>query len=95
MRKKHRPLSDKVSIRVMADSSYQIKRIIEIVEREKGLEFISSSGILKNNRRWDDSQHYLREHIIVKDLKYDKKIEKEMRKRQEKRNKSCNRNVDN
>ena len=39
MRKLHRPLSDKVEVRVTADTSYQIKRAMEAVAHEKGINF--------------------------------------------------------
>ena len=35
MRKARRPLSDRVEVRVMADTSYQIKRTMEAVANEK------------------------------------------------------------
>lgn len=50
MRKLHRPLSDKVEVRVTADTSYRIKRAMEAVAHEKGLEMMSRSGIKKKNR---------------------------------------------
>ena len=37
-----------VQIRVQAGSSYQIKRVIEVLEGEKGLELMSQSGIMTN-----------------------------------------------
>ncbi len=38
MSKSRRPLSDKVEVRVNADTSYQIKRIMDAVANEKGME---------------------------------------------------------
>ena len=73
MRKARRPLSDRVEVRVMADTSYQIKRTMEAVANEKGMELMSSSGIKKNNRRWNEEQPYLREHATFRDLKAAKK----------------------
>ena len=72
MRKLHRPLSDKVEVRVTADTSYQIKRALEAVAHEKGLEMMSRSGIKKNNRRRDENQPLLREHATFRDLKFEK-----------------------
>ena len=76
MKRKCRPVSDKVTVRVMADTSYQIKRIMGAVENEKGLELISRSGIRKNNRRRNEEEPFLREHALFKDLKYEKKNKK-------------------
>ena len=39
---------DLVNVRVQANTSYQIKRVMELVETEKGLEMMSCSKILKN-----------------------------------------------
>ena len=73
MEKRRRPLSDRVEVRVQADTSYQIKRAMEAVAHEKGMELVSSSGIKRNNRRWNDDQPLLREHATFKDLKCEKK----------------------
>ena len=72
MRKNRRPLSDKVEVRVMADTSYQIKRAMDAVAHEKGMELMSSSGIKRNNRRWNEEQPLLRSHATFKDLKFEK-----------------------
>ena len=72
MSKLRRPLSDKVDVRVNADTSYQIKRIMDAVANEKGMEMMSRSGIKKNNRRRDENQALLREHATFKDLKFEK-----------------------
>ena len=72
MRKNRRPLSDKVEVRVMADTSYQIKRAMDAVAHEKGMELMSSSGIKRNNRRWNEEQPLLRGHATFKDLKFEK-----------------------
>ena len=80
MRKKKkysRPLSDEVDVRVNADTSYQIKRIMEIVASEKGLEMISNSGIKKNNRRRKEEEKFLRGHATFRDLKFEKRFGKE------------------
>ena len=72
MSKLRRPLSDKVEVRVNADTSYQIKRIMDAVANEKGMEMMTRSGIKKNNRRRDEKQPFLREHATFKDLKFEK-----------------------
>ena len=72
MNKLRRPLSDKVEVRVNADTSYQIKRIMDAVANEKGMEMMTRSGIKKNNRRRDEKQPLLREHATFKDLKFEK-----------------------
>ena len=72
MKKKWRPLSDRVEVRVMADTSYQIKRAMEAIAHEKGMELMSSSGVRRNNRRWDENQPFLREHATFRDLKCEK-----------------------
>ena len=72
-KKYDRPLSDEVDIRVNADTSYQIKRIMEVVANEKGLEMISNSGIKKNNRRRKEEEKFLRGHATFRDLKFEKR----------------------
>ena len=72
MKKNRRPLSDKVEVRVMADTSYQIKRALDAVAHEKGMELMSSSKVMKNNRRWNEEQPLLRGHATYKDLKFEK-----------------------
>ena len=54
MSKLRRPLSDRVEVRVNADTSYQIKRAMDAVANEKGMEMMTRSGIKKNNRRRDE-----------------------------------------
>ena len=40
---------DLVNVRVQANTSYQIKRVIELVQSEKGLELMSCSKIMPNS----------------------------------------------
>ena len=58
-----------VQIRVQAGSSYQIKRVIEVLEGEKGLELMSQSGIMTNR----GAGPKLRQFLTFKDLKAEKK----------------------
>ena len=58
-----------VQVRVQADDSYQIKRAMEAVAKEKGLVLMSSSGIKKNS---GDGPR-LREYASFRDLKAEKK----------------------
>lgn len=58
-----------VQVRVQADDSYQIKRAMEAVGKEKGLVLMSSSGIKRNS---GDGPR-LREFASFRDLKAEKK----------------------
>lgn len=60
---------DLVNVRVQANTSYQIKRVMELVETEKGLEMMSCSKILKNT----GTGPRLRQFATFKDLKHEKK----------------------
>ncbi len=64
---KHR--YDMVQVRVQGNNSYQIKRAIEAIEKEKGLLMMSRSGIKKNT----GGGPKLREFVSFKDLKEEKK----------------------
>ncbi len=61
-----------VQVRVQADDSYQIKRAMEAVGKEKGLVLMSSSGIKRNS---GDGPR-LREFASFRDLKAEKKKKK-------------------
>ena len=58
-----------VQIRIQADSSYQIKRIMESMKMVKGFELMSESGIKRNN----GAGPKLRLFATLKDLKAEKK----------------------
>ena len=58
-----------VQIRIQADSSYQIKRIMENLKMIKGFELMSESGIKRNN----GAGPKLRLFATLKDLKAEKK----------------------
>ena len=60
---------DLVNVRVQANTSYQIKRVIELVQSEKGLELMSCSKIMPKS----GSGPRLRQFATFKDLKYEKK----------------------
>ncbi len=64
---KHR--HDMVQVRVQGNSSYQIKRAIEAIGRDKGYEMMSRSGIKKNT----GGGPRFREFVSFKDLKEEKK----------------------
>ena len=70
---------DLVNVRVQANTSYQIKRVMELVETEKGLEMMSCSKILKNT----GTGPRLRQIATFKDLKHEKK-EQERKNKQRK-----------
>ncbi len=70
---------DLVNVRVQANTSYQIKRVIEQLQNEKGLELMSCSKILPNT----GAGPRLRQFATFKDLKYEKK-------QQQKKNKERN-----
>ncbi len=58
-----------VQVRVQAGSSYQIKRVVETLQAEKGLELMSQSGIMTNR----GAGPKLRQFLTFKDLKAEKK----------------------
>lgn len=58
-----------VQVRVQADDSYQIKRAVEAVEREKGFVLMSRSGVKRNSGEGPR----LREFASFRDLKAEKK----------------------
>ena len=58
-----------INVRVQANSSYQIKRVLEIIQTEKGLELMSVSGIKRNHGEGPK----LRMFATFKDLKAEKK----------------------
>ena len=60
---------DLVNVRVQANTSYQIKRVIELVQNEKGLELMSCSKVMPNS----GTGPKLRQFATFKDLKYEKK----------------------
>lgn len=60
---------DLVNVRVQANTSYQIKRVIELVQSEKGLELMSCSKVMPNS----GAGPRLRQFATFKDLKYEKK----------------------
>ncbi len=60
---------DYVNIRIQANTSYQIKRVIAQLEKEKGLVLMSISGILPNTGRGPR----LRMFATFRDLKFEKK----------------------
>ena len=60
---------DLVNVRVQANTSYQIKRVIELVQSEKGLELMSCSKVMPNS----GIGPRLRQFDTFKDLKYEKK----------------------
>jgi hypothetical protein len=61
-----------VQVRVQADDSYQIKRAIEAVEKEKGFVLMSRSGVRRNSGNGPK----LREFASFRDLKAEKKQKK-------------------
>ncbi|MBR4344527.1 MAG: hypothetical protein IKP88_17810 [Lachnospiraceae bacterium] len=65
-----------INIRVQANSSYQIGRILDIVESEKGLTLMSKSEI-KTNR---SAGPRLRLFATFKDLKSEKKTRQKQKK---------------
>ena len=71
-KKKNRFPEDLVNVRVQASTSYQIKRAMEWLEKEKGLEMMSNSGVIRNTGMGPR----LREFATFRDLKYEKKQEK-------------------
>ena len=74
--KNHRNM---VQVRIQANDSYQIKRALESLEREKGFVLMSSSGIRKNSG--DGSR--LREFASFRDLKEEKRLKKHHSKQME------------
>ena len=59
-----------VNVRVQANSSYQLKRVVEAIEKEKGFILMSKSSILTN--RTDGPR--LRQFLTFKDEKSDKEM---------------------
>ena len=68
----HKYQKGMVQVRVQADDSYQIKRAVEAVEREKGFVLMSRSGVKRNS---GDGPR-LREFASFRDLKAEKKQKK-------------------
>ena len=68
----HKYQKGMVQVRVQADDSYQIKRAVEAVEREKGFVLMSRSGVKRNSGEGPR----LREFASFRDLKAEKKQEK-------------------
>ncbi len=66
-----------INIRVQANSSYQIKRVLEALQNEKGLELMSVSGIKRNCGEGPK----LRQFATFKDLKAEKKKLKKFEKK--------------
>jgi len=66
-----------INVRVQANSSYQIKRVLEIIQTEKGLELMSVSGIKRNHGEGPK----LRMFATFKDLKAEKKKLKKFEKK--------------
>ena len=65
----HKYQKGMVQVRVQADDSYQIKRAVEAVEREKGFVLMSRSGVKRNSGEGPR----LREFASFRDLKAEKK----------------------
>lgn len=61
-----------VQVRIQADDSYQIKRVIDAIEKEKGFVLMSSSGVKRNS----GDGPKLREFASFKDIKAEKKQRK-------------------
>ncbi len=84
MRKEYRETrfpNNLVNVRVQANSSYQLKRVVEAVENEKGFTLMSKSEIQTNRT----AGPRLRQFLTFKDEKSDKK-QWQKRKRYYKRN---------
>ena len=79
---------DQVNVRVQANSSYQIKRAMEVYEHDKGLELMTISGILRNS----GPGPRLREFATFKDLKYEKNQQRRKQKNQKNNNHNNKRN---
>ena len=58
-----------VNVRIQANSSYQLKRVLEAIEQEKGFTLMSKSDIQTNRT----AGPRLRQFITLKDDKYEKK----------------------
>jgi len=58
-----------IQVRIQAQTSYQIKRAIEALEKEKGFLLMSRSGVKKNS----GDGPKLREFASFKDLKEERK----------------------
>jgi hypothetical protein len=62
-----------IQVRIQADDSYQIKRAIDAVGKEKGFVLMSRSGIKKNSGEGPK----LREFASFRDLKAEKRQRKD------------------
>ena len=65
-----------VNVRAQANTSYQIKRVMEQVQKEQGLELMSCSEIITNA----GTGPRLRQFATFKDLKYEKKQQQRKKK---------------
>ena len=61
-----------VQVRIQAQTSYQIKRTIEALEKERGFVLMSRSGVKKNS----GDGPKLREFASFKDLKQEKRMKR-------------------
>ena len=61
-----------VQVRIQAQTSYQIKREIEALEKERGFVLMSRSGVKKNS----GDGPKLREFASFKDLKQEKRMKR-------------------
>ena len=61
-----------VQVRIQAQTSYQIKRAIEALEKERGFLLMSRSGVKRNS----GAGPKLREFASFKDLKAEKRLKK-------------------
>ncbi|MBQ6359992.1 MAG: hypothetical protein IJJ25_02430 [Lachnospiraceae bacterium] len=61
-----------VQVRIQAQTSYQIKRAIEALEKERGFVLMSRSGVKKNS----GDGPKLREFASFKDLKQEKRMKR-------------------
>ena len=66
-----------INVRIQANSSYQMKRVLEVIKSEKGLELMSVSGIKRNSGEGPK----LRQFATFKDLKAEKKKLKKFEKK--------------
>ena len=73
MRKDYRETrfpSNLVNVRIQANSSYQLKRVLEAVEQEKGFTLMSKSDVQTNRT----AGPRLRQFITFKDDKTEKRV---------------------
>ncbi|MBR4760329.1 MAG: hypothetical protein IK078_09320 [Lachnospiraceae bacterium] len=68
----NRNQKDLVEVRIRANDSYQIKRALEAVEKEKGFVMMSRSGIKKNT----GNGARFREFASFRDQKAERKMKK-------------------